>query len=69
MGSTLNRTFLNAGDYVGEDWLEEFGMTVFAVSTIGGFTPDGNARIFDTSDPEGDFDLGSPNRYVEITDN
>ena len=56
-----NRTFLNGGDYVSEDWLERFGVTVSAVTTIGGFTSDGKARIFDTSDPVGDIDLGSPN--------
>lgn len=57
-----NNTFLQRGDYVGDDWLDAFGMSILATSTRGGFTPGGKARIFDTSNPEGDFDLGSPHR-------
>lgn len=39
-------------------------MTVYAFSTFGGFTPGEKARIFDTSNPQNDLDLGSPHKYV-----
>ena len=58
---------LNKGDYVGSEWSDKYGFIIEAISGCGGHTPDGKARIFDTSDPgtnqqNGDTDLGSPNR-------
>ena len=65
-----NGAQLNAGDFVGDDWFDKYQITVTATATIGGFTPNGDARIFDTANPGesqqgGDPDLGSPNRYVQ----
>jgi hypothetical protein len=50
------------GDYVKDEWLDKYGLTIVAAGNMGCYTPDGKARIFDTSlygtpDP----DLGSPN--------
>ena len=66
-----NGTKLNRGDYVGQEWNDRFGFIVDALATCGGFTPQSRARIFDTANPgdsqlEGDPDLGSPNRYVQV---
>lgn len=56
---------LLAGAYVSGDWAEAYGLTVFANASGNGFTPDGKARIFDSSNPgteeDGDPDLGTPN--------
>ena len=57
-----NGTLLDDGDYVGSEWFDRYGLNVSAFSLVGGFTPDNHARIFDTSNPQGDLDLGSPNR-------
>jgi hypothetical protein len=53
------------GSYVSDEWYVPFGMNITALATCGGFTPNGKARIFNTSDPDNlviDPDLGSPNR-------
>lgn len=63
-----NGTALTRGDYVGAvEWLDEYGLTITANATDGGFTPGNRVRIFDSSNPGpnqvlGDPDLGSPNR-------
>ena len=49
------------GQYVSDDWFTRYGLTITAAATEGGFTPDGQARIFDSSTPGSDPDLGSPN--------
>lgn len=59
-------TSLVAGDYITTPWFDEYGMTVTAEATTGGYTPDNRPRLFDTSNPgtdnkHGDPDLGSPN--------
>jgi len=69
--SDENGTTIPKGTYVSDQWLGKFGLNITAVSTIGGFTHGGRARIFNTSDPgltqlEGDPDLGSPNRLCSI---
>jgi hypothetical protein len=60
-----NGTVLENGDYVGKDWYTEYGISIYAQGP-GAFTPNGNARIFDTSRPgitgAGDLGLGSPNQ-------
>lgn len=59
-GKTLPR-----GAYVKNEWFNKYGLTVTASAAVGGFTPNGMARIFDTANPgtntSGDPDLGSPN--------
>lgn len=62
-----NGTALEKGEYVQDEWLEEYFFRITARSTILGFTPGGKARIFDTGNPgetqrTGDPDLGSPHR-------
>jgi hypothetical protein len=55
-------TELNNGDYVRDEWLD-YGMKVHAVGFNGGYTPDGKARIFDsTVKSKDDPDLNSPHR-------
>ena len=60
-------TALNRGDYVGDNWKDNFGFVITAFAACSGFTPDAKARIFDTANPgtsqaDGDPDLGSPNK-------
>lgn len=59
-----NGTTLHGGDFVGNDWFTKYGISIFAQGP-GAFTPNGNARIFDSSKPgitgAGDLGLGSPN--------
>jgi hypothetical protein len=61
-GSSLNR-----GEYVRYQWYNKYGITIEANAATGsGFTPDKQARIFDTSNPgtsdeTGAPDLGTPN--------
>ena len=60
-------TALDSSHYVKYEWYDAYGMTVTAKALNGGFTPDGKARIFDSSNPgtndeNGDPDLGSPNQ-------
>lgn len=62
-----NGARLHAGAYVGQDWYSQYGMTVSATKTNGGYTPGNKPRLFDTSRPgtnnnNGDPDLGSPNQ-------
>jgi len=58
-----NGTNLAVGEFVSDQWLNDFGLTISAEGMGStGFTPDGQARIFDTSNPTGsDDDLGTPN--------
>ena len=53
------------GTYINTQWKGSYGVTVTASTTLGGYTPYGQARIYDTSLPinmnEGNIDLGSPN--------
>ena len=48
----------NSGDYVRNQFLTQYGMTITVAKASGG----GDARIFDTSKPMNIDDLGSPNR-------
>ena len=57
-----NGTRLHGGDYVRNEWADAYGVIIDTFPTIGGFAPDNKARIFNTSNPIGDFDLGSPHR-------
>ena len=59
---TPDGTVLEGGDYVSLEWFSAYGITIKASSTNGGYTPDGQARIYDTSIPGEDLDLGSPNK-------
>jgi hypothetical protein len=56
---------ISGGTYVKDQWKNSLGVTVTASSQSGGYTPNGHARIYDTSQPvfmnEGNADLGSPN--------
>jgi hypothetical protein len=56
---------INNGAYVSTHWKNTYGVTINASSSVGGFTPFGQARIYDTSlnvlNGEGNIDLGSPN--------
>lgn len=59
-------TPLEHGDYIKYQWKTIYGLTVEASASRGGYTPNGMARIYDTSTAaknnyEGDPDLGSPN--------
>ena len=63
--TTSSGTSLEAGAYVGDDFLPGYNITVTATS-VGGFTPNGQARIFDTSNPGANVDLGTPNRYDAV---
>jgi hypothetical protein len=54
-------TPLFGGQYVKYEWFTMYGMTIMAVSNEGTFSPDGSALVFNTSSPEDDLDLGSPN--------
>jgi hypothetical protein len=59
---TPDGTKLNHGDWVKDQWFDQYGMMIIAASTDGGYTPDGKARIFDTSKQNTeDPDLESPN--------
>jgi len=49
-----------AGDYVRFQWINK-GLRIDAKANNGGYTPNQNARLFDTSNPTADPDLGSPN--------
>jgi hypothetical protein len=53
------------GTYVKNQWKNTYGITISASSVNGGFTPDDNARVYNTTLPvsqnNGNFDLGSPN--------
>lgn len=55
---------LNKEDYVKENWREQYG---FTVSASGGYSPNSQARIFDTGDQScvnaknGNLEFGSPN--------
>ena len=63
----LNFNTLTRGEYVTDQLLAEFGVTVSAESDTG-YVPGGGARAFDTSNPggdDGDDDLGSPNEACE----
>jgi hypothetical protein len=60
-----NGDVLTRGAYVSDEWKAKYNLTITA-STSFGYTPNGKARIFDTSNPgtnddNGDPDLGSPN--------
>lgn len=60
-----NGSLVEAGTYVSSEWRDAFGVTISAWASCGGFTPDGKARVFDSSSPgtvDGNSDLGSPNR-------
>ena len=62
-----NGTNSTGGDYVKDEWLGSNGFSIDALSTCGGFTPNGKGRIFDSSSSgsiqkEEDPDLGSPNQ-------
>jgi hypothetical protein len=56
---------INPGTYVSTQWKNTYGVTINASSSVGGFTPYSQARIYDTRqivlNGEGDIDLGSPN--------
>jgi hypothetical protein len=59
---TPGGTKLSHGDWVKDQWFDQYGMMIIASSTDGGYTPDGKARIFDTSKQNTeDPDLESPN--------
>lgn len=60
--TTGDGSALSHGDYVQGEWLKSHGMTITALATKGGYTQHGKARIFDTSQPGEDSDLGSPNQ-------
>jgi hypothetical protein len=62
-----NGTALERGAYVGDEWIEAYGFTLTVFAAVGGFIPGNKARVFDTSTPSGDTDLGSPHRYVQIS--
>lgn len=50
---------LERGAYVKNEWYDIYGLTI---SAVGGYCPNGMARIFDTAKPgDGDRHLGSPN--------
>ena len=51
---------VEAGRYVKTEWQRLNGLTISATSPDG-YTPDGRPRLFDTSLPGDDTDLGSPN--------
>jgi hypothetical protein len=60
---TPDGTKLNHGDWVKDQWFDQYGMMIIAASTDGGYTPDGQARIFNTKlYNTQDVDLGSPNQ-------
>jgi hypothetical protein len=53
---------ISGGTYVSTEWRQAYGVTVTASSTKGGFTPNKQARIYDTSlKTMQDYDLGAPN--------
>lgn len=57
-----NGSPLSPGQYVQDEWLSAYGMSIIAEGAGGsGFTPDQQARLFDSSNPVNDTDLGSPN--------
>jgi hypothetical protein len=57
------------GQYITNQFYATHGVTISAKSWNGGYTPNGAARIFDTSNPgefgDGDPDLGSPNQTCD----
>jgi hypothetical protein len=59
-----NSSIIDGGSYVSEEWKISHGVSITAMSTCGGYTPNGMARVFNSSLPDGaddDADLGSPN--------
>jgi hypothetical protein len=57
-----NTSLVEGGSYVSDEWKSSHGVSISAISTCGGYTPDNKARIFNSSRPFGeDDDLGSPN--------
>jgi hypothetical protein len=72
-GSCISLDFSNTnatvpivgGTYINTQWKDSYGVTVTASSMVGGYTPNGHARIYDTSISinanDGNIDLGSPN--------
>ena len=53
---------LEAGDYVANEWKDEFGVRISASGkNDGGYTPNGKARILDSSNPGESKELGTPN--------
>ena len=53
---------LEAGDYVANEWKDEFGVRISASGkNDGGYTPNGKARILDSSNPGESEELGTPN--------
>jgi len=52
------------GDYVSDEWLDQLGVNITATAFNVGFAPDGQARVFDSSNPHSaDLDLGTPSRH------
>ena len=49
---------VNVGQYVDDDWVGRFGIDIRVVDPSTGRT-----RILDSLNPDGNTDLGSPNRY------
>lgn len=64
--TTLDFEELREGEYITNQLLDKYGISVEAYSDNGGYTPNGAARVFNTSHPgtdsDGDADLGSPNK-------
>lgn len=64
-----NNSLIDPGTYVSSEWRDSFGVTISAWASCGGFTPDGKARLFDSSAPgtdDGNSALGSPNRFCSV---
>ena len=61
-GTTGEGKVLESGDYVADEWKDEFGFRVSASGkNDGGYTPNGKARILDSSNPKSAEELGTPN--------
>jgi hypothetical protein len=58
--TTASGAPLTHGQYVSDQWLG-WKLNITASSIFGGYTPGGQARIFDTKFPGPDPDLGTPN--------
>jgi hypothetical protein len=52
---------LSRGQYIHDELKESFGVVITATAARGGYIPGGAARVFNTSDTGGKYDLGSPN--------
>ena len=60
--TTASGAPLTHGQYVSDQWLT-WKLNITASSITGGYTPAGQARIFDTKLPGPDPDLGTPNEF------